>query len=107
MRIRARRVWRGLTIAGLFAGLYAWRVEPYWIEVTRHTVSLPTAPLRIVLLSDLHTGGPGALERRTVALTGAERPDLIVIAGDTLRNGGPYPIAEDERAAVRTVLSEL
>ncbi len=44
--------------------LYAFTVEPYWIEVTHHGVSAPIqAPLRIAHLTDLHTPEFGRLEK--------------------------------------------
>lgn len=85
---RVRRLWWALAAAGLLAGLYAWAVEPCWIEVTRHRVRAPLpAPLTIAHLSDLHSGGLGRRERALLALLERERPDAIVITGDTLVDG--------------------
>ncbi|HEX7599892.1 MAG TPA: metallophosphoesterase, partial [Polyangia bacterium] len=41
-------------------------------------------PLRIAHLTDQHVGRitPFAIQREAVALTNAERPDLVVITGD-------------------------
>jgi predicted MPP superfamily phosphohydrolase len=87
--------------------LYAWGVEPSWIEVTVHRVELPLdAPLRIVHLSDLHTSGRGGREARVLSLTRQLHPDVIVLTGDTVANGPSHlPVAE--AANVRAVLSEL
>jgi len=83
-----------LLLVALLGG-YAALVEPYWLEVTHHTVRAPAgvhlaAPLKIAHLSDLHTAGLGRREKRLLAILAAEQPDLIVITGDSLANGGAY-----------------
>jgi uncharacterized protein len=77
-------------------------LEPDWLEVTRHHYRLPTRsgmlgpanalsrPLKIAHLSDLHTYGLGRRERRLLALLDEEKPDLIVVTGDTLARRGTY-----------------
>jgi predicted MPP superfamily phosphohydrolase len=81
-----------LTALFVFAAvvaLDAFWIEPYWIEVTHHHVFAPLAsPLKIAHLTDIHTRGLGRRERRMLALLESERPDLIVITGDTVSNGG-------------------
>lgn len=63
-------------------------VEPFWIEVTRHTVRARVrTPLRLAHLSDLHTAGLGPRERRLLALLEHERPEAIVITGDAVFDG--------------------
>lgn len=67
----------------------AFFVEPNWIEVSRYSVPAPLAtPLKIAHLSDLHTSGVGFRERRLLRLLDAERPDLIIVTGDTVASGG-------------------
>ena len=77
-------------------------VEPDWLEVTHHHYRLPArsgmpdaeealaTPLKIAHLSDLHTYGLGRRERRLLALLDEEKPDLIVVTGDTLARRGTY-----------------
>ena len=67
-------------------------IEPYRIETTRYTVQGAVgAPLKIAQLSDLHTRGIGPRERRVFAILAAEKPDVIVITGDSLAGyGGTY-----------------
>lgn len=88
--------------AGLVAGLYAWAVEPYWIEVTRHHVPAPLeAPLTVAHLSDLHTSGLGRREHALLAILAREKPDAIVITGDTVVDGDlirPVPATRDDPA---------
>jgi predicted MPP superfamily phosphohydrolase len=75
----------GLAIDALF-------IEPYWIQVDHSTVVAPVAaPLKIAHLSDLHTRGVGRRERKLLAILDEEKPDLIVITGDSLASwGGSY-----------------
>jgi uncharacterized protein len=103
-----RRASRAITLAGVAAAAYAVAIEPYWIELRRQTIALPVdTPLRIVHLSDLHTRGLGRRERAMIALVEAQRPDLIVITGDTVAGGPRNSVGPDERAAVRRVLAAL
>jgi predicted MPP superfamily phosphohydrolase len=108
MRIRVRIVTRLFTATCLGAGLYAWAVEPFWLEVTRHTLALPAVgALRIVHLSDLHTSGMGRLERRMLDRLAAARPDIVVITGDVLATGRRRSLSPAEQRAVQEVLSKL
>jgi predicted MPP superfamily phosphohydrolase len=52
--------WSSLSILG-FSGVYAFGIEPHWIDITHETISLSTLPksfigTRIVHISDLHLG---------------------------------------------------
>jgi predicted MPP superfamily phosphohydrolase len=64
---------------------YAMFVEPYWIAVTHYEIQgQVAAPLKIAHLTDLHTHGIGRRERRMLEILAEEKPDLIVITGDSL-----------------------
>jgi hypothetical protein len=67
-------------------------VEPYRVEATHYEITgAVSAPLKIAQLTDLHTHGIGRRERRVFAILGAEKPDVIVITGDSLAGyGGTY-----------------
>ncbi|HUO35975.1 MAG TPA: metallophosphoesterase [Candidatus Acidoferrum sp.] len=91
-----RWVWRGLlTLAALalFDGLL---IEPFWIQVTHSTVEGNVAtPLKIAELSDIHARLIGPREREMFRILEKEKPDLIVVTGDTLGNThGDYSIAK-------------
>lgn len=85
-----RRHWITLVIFGLLAALAidAVCIEPYRIQVTEYTIhtglSSVQTPLKIAQLSDLHTRGLGWRERAVLASLAAEKPDVILITGDTL-----------------------
>ena len=72
-------------------------IEPYRIEVTHYEVQGPvTAPLKIAHLSDLHTHGLGRREMRMLEVLAAEKPDIIVITGDSLGNKrGDYEMCRE------------
>ena len=73
-------------------GVYAFWVEPYWIEVTRHSIAAPVlAPLKIAHITDIHTSGIGRREKTMLRLIEAENPDLILISGDSINVTSDYP----------------
>ncbi|HEV2289262.1 MAG TPA: metallophosphoesterase [Candidatus Acidoferrales bacterium] len=89
-------------------GVDAFLIEPYDIEVTHYTIQTgeggaPTvkSPLKIADLTDLHTRGIGWRERKLLEVLAEEKPDVILITGDTLADPlGNY-------RAVREVYEQL
>jgi uncharacterized protein len=108
-RAKRQRVPGSLLLAALllFAAAFAWGfwLEPQRLVVTRAELKLPGWPrelsgLKVALLSDLHIGSPfwdlPALDR-LVERTNAEKPDLVLLAGDYQINdvpGGVFVEAE-------------
>jgi uncharacterized protein len=85
-RPRKRRLFLKF-VAGILlaAGCYALFVEPYWIETTYSDMRGDVvAPLKIAHLTDLHTTGSGRRERRLLEILDQEKPDAIVITGDSI-----------------------
>jgi uncharacterized protein len=82
----ARIVWPALTLLLLLCIVDATRIEPYWIQITHHTLETtklpPGARVRIVQLADIHMAGMGAREIQMLSRTAFERPDVIVLTGD-------------------------
>jgi len=63
----------------------AFLVEPYWLEVSRHEIPAPVrTPVVLAHISDLHSMGLGRREKALLAALQAERPDVIVITGDSV-----------------------
>lgn len=108
-RVQHQRPLRALLLGLLliFGALFAWGFwwEPQRLVVTRAELKLPGLPrelsgLKVALLSDLHVGSPfwdlPALGR-LVERTNAEKPDLVLLAGDYQINtipGGVFVEAE-------------
>lgn len=70
-------------LAGL--ALDAFRIEPDNIQVNRYVIHANVeSPLKIADLSDLHTRGIGRPERKVLAILAREKPDVILVTGDTL-----------------------
>lgn len=85
-----RLSWR---LALLGAALWAWAkyVEPSWIETTRHRVALPIErAVKLAHLTDVHTIGLWRKEVKLLALLDEARPDVVVMTGDTLHQGGTF-----------------
>ncbi len=109
MRWSARHGFGLLLALGALLGGWALFVGPRRLVVNRVELDVPNWPaaqagVRIALLSDLHVGSPHwGIERlrQLVSQTNAERPDLVLLAGDYLINDvslgswvAPEPIAE-------------
>ncbi len=65
-------------------GVYAFWIEPFWLEITHYEIAAPKIKqrLRIVVLSDLQTDRFGEYEERVLTATLAQKPDIILLAGD-------------------------
>lgn len=65
--------------------LDAFVIEPDNIQVNHYVIHASVqAPIKIADLSDLHTRGMGRPERKVLAILAREKPDAILITGDTL-----------------------
>lgn len=101
-----RRAWLvAIALTFLLLGAYAFGVEPTWIEVTRHRLEAPVdPPLKIAHFSDLHSHGMGRRERRLLELLEAEKPDAILITGDSMVDGelfAPRPGSREDVSYAR------
>ncbi|WP_217358717.1 metallophosphoesterase [Thalassococcus sp. S3] len=106
---------RGLlaaTLAGLFAALYGFLIEPALrLRVRRWRVQRPgwPAPMRIAILSDLHMGAPHVTRdrlRQVVKRTNALGADLIVVLGD-LNASHPFVTASIPLSDTVSILADL
>jgi predicted MPP superfamily phosphohydrolase len=76
---------------------YGRRIEPTWLELTRHEVFVPDLAesyegFRIVHLSDFHAGPrmPLAYLHESVELANRQAPDVVVLTGDFIHKGYRY-----------------
>ncbi|MGB2962480.1 MAG: metallophosphoesterase [Anaerolineales bacterium] len=65
----------------------AFLIEPQKLEVTHTTLysSKLDQAVTVALLADIQTDNPGSYEEQVLALTAAENPDLVLLAGDYLQ----------------------
>jgi predicted MPP superfamily phosphohydrolase len=84
----------------LLCPLYATRVEPYWLEVSKVEMGLEGLPtaldgLTVAQLGDFHLGQDVSRDqvRRAVEMTNALNPDLIVLMGDFVTGSASYSAA--------------
>lgn len=86
-----RRRWAvvvGLTAVGVLGvAVDAFWIEPHWLEVTHLKLASPklSRTLRIAVVADLQTDDFGDYERQLLRQVLAEKPDLILLAGDYLQ----------------------
>ncbi len=86
-----------LSLGTTTLGLWAFWVEPSSLHNETHELGLPSWPqacdgLKVAVLSDLHVGSPfNHLDHlnRSIDLTLAAKPDLILLAGDYVIHGVP------------------
>jgi hypothetical protein len=91
----------GVAAAGVIGiGADAFVREPTLVGVTRIELASPKVarPLRIGVVADVQTDAPGAYERRALELLLAEKPDLILFAGDYVHERDPAELARDRDA---------
>ena len=89
------------------APVYAFGVEPNWLERTFHRVRLPckslTSGARILHLSDFHVSPavPFELIENAVKLGLETKPDVICLTGDFVTDATPFDEAEYSRILCR------
>jgi predicted MPP superfamily phosphohydrolase len=100
---RRKFIWKsgvGLVGSAVTAGVYAWRIEPHWVEIVERPLpvaQLPTslAGKRLVQISDLHVGPRVDGEYLMAALDRVRDlgSDILVITGDfvTYWGAGTFP----------------
>jgi predicted MPP superfamily phosphohydrolase len=88
---RSHRRWAAAFLAGFLTlesvAADAFFVEPHWLQVSRVRVATDKLgrPLKIALLADLQTDKIGNYERAVIETIVAEKPDLILLAGDYIQ----------------------
>ena len=98
----------GATLAGAAAlGVYAWQIEPHWVQLVRRPMPLPNLPPSleggtVLQVSDLHVGPRVDSDYLIEALDEAGRlaPDIVVFTGDFITYRSPAQF--DELARVLT-----
>jgi uncharacterized protein len=107
-----RQAIRALAAAGVSAtavGLYTWRIEPHWLEVTHSFLSIRGLPKEIegctlAQISDLHVGPQVDDEYIIESFRKVKQigPDFVVFTGDWITYRGPWQFDQLQR-----VLAEM
>ncbi|MDF1512483.1 MAG: metallophosphoesterase [Anaerolineae bacterium] len=73
-----------LAVIVILVGVDAFIIEPQWLDVTKFTLQSEklTRPIRLVLLADIQTNRIGKYEHRIMSTALAQKPDLLLFAGD-------------------------
>lgn len=82
-------------------GLYAWQIEPYWLDVVRRPMPLENLPAALegttlLQLSDVHIGPRVSSDyiMRAFEVGRALAPDFVAFTGDFVSYRSPHEIAE-------------
>ncbi len=90
-----------IALAGVAAD--AFLVEPHWIEVSHRQIASRKIhhSIRIVVVADLQTDCFGSYERSVLRQALAEKPDLILLAGDYIQ------VSDREQPVLRSELRDF
>ncbi|MCB1103820.1 MAG: metallophosphoesterase [Opitutaceae bacterium] len=102
--ITRRRFLTSVGAAALATGLYTWRVEPHWLEITYRELRLPHLPSdlngrTLVQISDLHIGQQVSDDYLLSAFARVRelRPDFVVHTGDLVTFDSPSVQTQAEK----------
>jgi uncharacterized protein len=86
---------------------YAFLVEPFWLDVTHYRCASPKIkrPARIVVLADLQTDHFGDYEQHVFEEALAQKPDIILLAGDYLQTR--YSSRAEQQQAINAFLRKI
>ncbi len=112
LRARSRR---GAVLAGVLAlavgavGVDAFLVEPRWLETTRVRLesSKLEGTLRIAILADLQFDDFGDHEKATLEAALAEKPDVVLFAGDYVQAAQPQRGVAQRQLAAGDIQADL
>src|SRR6187549_2762806 len=88
-RAFVKRTLLGLTGLGFLTGLYAWQVEPFWLEFVRQKMPIKNLPNNLIgktimQISDIHIGKRFDYKYIIESFQKAKEfsPDFVVYTGD-------------------------
>jgi predicted MPP superfamily phosphohydrolase len=76
--------------------LYAWWIEPDWIEVKEHDRKHAQVqePIRVAQLSDLHLNEIGHREHRIAQALERIKPHIVLLSGDVIDQVDALPVLD-------------
>jgi uncharacterized protein len=100
-RRRFLAVGASVAAAAAGTGLYAWQIEPYWLDVVRRPMQLEHLPATLegatlLQVSDVHVGPRVSSDYiiRSFGLAAALAPDFVAYTGDFVSYRSAHEIAE-------------
>ena len=94
----------GAAAAAAGTAVYAWRIEPFWVELVRRPMTLENLPpalegKTLLQISDMHVGPRVSSEYliRTLSAARELTPDLVAFTGDFVS----YPTTHEIRELAR------
>jgi uncharacterized protein len=94
-------------VALLLVAADAFLIEPHWLEVSHRRITSPKIHhrVRIVVLADLQCNELGEYERAALRRAVAEKPDVLLLAGDYVEV--PWPQYETFQRELHDFLREI
>jgi predicted MPP superfamily phosphohydrolase len=84
-----KRTFWGTVGVGFVSGIYAWQIEPFWLEIVKHKMPLKNLPDHLVgktvmQMSDMHVGNRFDYQFLIESMQKAQKlnPDFVVYTGD-------------------------
>jgi uncharacterized protein len=100
-RRRFLTVGAGAVAAAAGIGVYAWQIEPYWLDVVQRPMPLENLPAALegttlLQVSDVHVGPRVSSDyiERAFQVGRALAPDFVAFTGDFVSYRSPHEIAE-------------
>ncbi|WP_199247198.1 metallophosphoesterase [[Phormidium] sp. ETS-05] len=89
-------------------GIYAFRIEPYWLEISRLQLKTDKLeqPVKIVVVADLQSDVFGEYERKALRLANDAKGDIILFLGDYAQES-PYHVRDKSLQDFKATLQEI
>lgn len=108
-----RTLWSGLGI-GIASGLYAWQIEPFWLEFVHRKMTVQNLPnhligKKLVQISDMHVGNRFDYQYLIESLKKAQslKPDFVVYTGDFVSYETSHQITQLHEVLQHAALGSL
>lgn len=101
-------------ILALFPSLYAWQIEPFWLEFVEKNLPIKNLPQNLIgkklmQISDLHVGNRFDPQFLVDSFQKAKllNPDFVVYTGDFVNKGNETELAQLEMVVKQAVLGKF
>ncbi|GAB4297823.1 MAG: hypothetical protein Fur0025_36040 [Oscillatoriaceae cyanobacterium] len=89
-------------------GIYAFRIEPYWLEISRLQLKTDKLeqPVKIVVVADLQSDVFGEYERKALRLANDAKGDIMLFVGDYAQES-EYHVRDKSLQDFKATLQEI